>query len=97
MKKKTIVAFEPLEDRVLIYVEPEVKNTSGVILPNAEDPVKDEAVVVKIGPGTVQYPVTVFPGDEVLIREGGGKKVIIEDIEYLLIRQSDCLAITGRA
>lgn len=97
MVKKTIVDFEPLEDRVLIYVEPEEAPTSGVILPKAEPVSKTEAVVVKAGPGTTQYPVTVFPGDCIIFREGAGTPVEIEEINYLLVRQSDCHAIIGRA
>lgn len=95
----------PCGDLVLLAEREQVKRTSTIImLPGAEgDYIYAE--VVKAGPGLYTYngvriPMTVKPGDTVLLHKsnaGDQKKVILEETEYLLIRESELLMISQSA
>ncbi len=95
MKKQKI---QPLSDRVLLLdiSEDKKKTKSGIILPdsnNKSDGIK-KAQVVAVGPGRYDgddlIPMTLKPGDEVIYT--WGEKIVIEEQDYFLVRESDILA-----
>lgn len=85
---------KPLADRVLI--EPtaaEEVTVSGIIIPDSakEKPLKGK--VLAAGDGTKDEPMTVKAGDTVLYGKYAGTEIKLDDTIYLIMRQSDILAI----
>ena len=88
------VSVKPLADRVLVEpAEAETKTASGIIIPDTakEKPMKGK--VIAVGAGKKDEPVTVKAGDEVLYGKYAGTEINIEGVDYLIMRESDILAI----
>ena len=90
--------IKPLADRVVIKMcEAEETTKSGIILTSAEKEKPQIAEVTEVGPGGLvdgkEVKMTVKSGDKVLISEYAGTKVKLEGEEYIIVRQSDILAI----
>jgi len=91
--------LKPLEDRVV--VEPKQaddKTASGIILPDTAQEKPQEATIVAIGPGKASdsgtiVKMTVKVGDNVLYGKYSGSEVTVDGKEYLIMRESDILAI----
>ena len=89
---------KPLSDRVLVkpLEEGEVKK-GGIIIPDTakERPMHGE--IIEAGPGRVEdgksVPMEVKKGDKVLYGKYSGTEVTIENVEHLIMRESDILAI----
>lgn len=92
-------SFKPLYDRVLVErVAAETKTKGGIMLPEKSQGKVLEATVVSAGLGLRNekgelVALTVKPGDRVLLPEYGGTKVIVEDKEYSIFRESDLLGV----
>ncbi len=90
--------IKPLADRVVIKMcEAEETTKSGIILTSAAKEKPQIAEVTEVGPGGLvdgkEVKMTVKSGDKVLISEYVGTKVKLEGEEYIIVRQSDILAI----
>jgi chaperonin GroES len=90
--------IKPLSDRVVIKsVEQEETTKSGIVLPGSakEKPVMAE--VVEVGPGGLvdgkEVTMHVKKGDKVLYSKYSGTEVKLDKVEYIIVRQSDILAI----
>ena len=86
--------LKPLADRVLIRLEAkEEKTKSGIFLPDTakEKPLKGE--VVAIGHGTKDEEMVLKVGDTVLYGQYAGTELDVEGTKYLIMRQSDVLAV----
>ncbi len=84
----------PLADRVLVApVEAETKTASGLIIPDTAKEKPQKGIVVAVGPGKKDEPLTVKEGDAVLYGKYSGTELKIEGTEYLMMRESDILAI----
>lgn len=86
--------IKPLADRVL--VEPaaaEEKTASGIIIPDTAKEKPQKGKVVAVGPGKKDEPTVVKVGDEVLYGKYAGTELNIEGVDYLIMRESDILAI----
>ncbi|MBL4643960.1 MAG: co-chaperone GroES [Flavobacteriaceae bacterium] len=86
--------IKPLADRVL--VEPaaaETKTASGLIIPDNAKEKPQKGIVVAIGTGTKDEPLTVKVGDTVLYGKYAGTELKLEGSDYLMMRESDILAI----
>ena len=88
----------PLADRVVLkMVEAEETTRGGIILTGTAKEKPSVAEIIAVGPGGVVdgNPVTmsVKPGDKVLIDKYAGSKITLEDVEYIIVRQGDILAI----
>ena len=86
--------IKPLADRVLILpAAAEEKTISGIIIPDSakEKPLKGS--VVAVGNGTKDEDMVVKPGDVVLYGKYAGTEIELEGEKYLIMRQSDLLAI----
>lgn len=86
--------IKPLADRVLI--EPtaaEKKTLSGIIIPDTakEKPLRGK--VLAVGQGTKDDPMILKAGDEVLYGKYAGTEIELEGTKYLIMRQSDVLAV----
>lgn len=92
MAKK--VNITPLHDRVI--VEPaaaEEKTASGIIIPDSAKEKPQRGVVVAAGPGKKDEPMSVKAGDTVLYGKYAGTEISLEGSDYLIMRESDILAV----
>ncbi len=93
--------IKPLGDRVVVQVmEREEKTKGGIVLPDTAKERPQEGKVVAAGPGRTldngeRVPLEVKVGDRVLFSKYGGTEVKIDGEEYLILRESDILAVTG--
>ena len=88
------MSIKPLADRVLIKpADAEEKTASGIIIPDSakEKPLKGE--VIAAGNGTKDEEMVLKEGDQVLYGKYAGTEIEIDDTKYLIMRQSDVLAI----
>jgi chaperonin GroES len=88
------VNIKPLADRVL--VEPaaaEEKTAGGIIIPDTAKEKPQRGVVVAVGNGKPEEPMTVKVGDKVLYGKYSGSELVLEGTDYLIMRESDILAI----
>ncbi|MDP3463050.1 MAG: co-chaperone GroES [Bacteroidales bacterium] len=86
--------IKPLADRVV--VEPaaaEKKTASGIIIPDTAKEKPQRGTIVAVGDGTKDNPMTVKVGDNVLYGKYAGTEFTIEGKEYLIMRESDVIAI----
>ena len=88
----------PLADRVVLkMVEVEETTKGGIILTGAAKEKPSIAEVISVGPGGMvdgnSVIMTVKAGDKVIIDKFAGTKVTLEDVEYIVVRQGDILAI----
>ena len=88
----------PLADRVVLkMVEVEETTKGGIILTGAAKEKPSIAEVISVGPGGMvdgnNVTMSVKAGDKVIIDKFAGTKVTLEDIEYIVVRQGDNLAI----
>ena len=92
--KMAKVNIKPLADRVL--VEPaaaELKTAGGIIIPDTAKEKPQRGIVVAIGNGKKDEPITVQVGDTVLYGKYSGTEISVEGKDYLIMRESDILAI----
>lgn len=88
----------PLADRVILQmVEVEETTKGGIILTGTAKEKPSIAEVISVGPGGMvdgkDVVMTVKVGDKVITNQYAGNKVTLEDEEYIIVRQSDILAI----
>ncbi|MCH2218162.1 MAG: co-chaperone GroES [Flavobacteriales bacterium] len=86
--------IQPLADRVL--VEPaaaETTTASGIIIPDTAKEKPQKGIVVAIGTGKKDEPLTVNVGDNILYGKYAGTELKLEGKDYLMMRESDILAI----
>jgi len=88
------MSVKPLADRVL--VEPaaaESKTVGGIIIPDTAKEKPQKGIVVAVGPGKKDEPLTVKEGDNVLYGKYSGTEISVDGKDYLIMRESDILAI----
>jgi chaperonin GroES len=86
--------IQPLSDRVLVEASnAETKTSSGIIIPDTAQEKPQEGVVIAIGKGKKDEPMTVKNGDKILYGKYSGTEIKFEGKEYLIMKESDILAI----
>ena len=86
--------IKPLADRVLVEPkEAETKTASGLYIPDTAKEKPQEGKVIAAGPGKKDEPMEVKAGDEVIYGKYAGTEVTVEGKKYLIVKQSDILAI----
>jgi chaperonin GroES len=84
----------PLHDRVVVKpAAAEEKTSGGIIIPDTAKEKPQRGEVVAAGPGKKDEPVTVKAGDLVLYGKYAGTEIVVEGNDYLIMRESDILAI----
>mgnify|MGYP000279198488 CR=1 FL=1 len=88
----------PLSDRVILkMVETEETTKGGIILTGSAKEKPSVAEVISVGPGGMvdgkEVTMTVKKGDKVITSKYSGTEVKLDDEEYVVVRQSDILAI----
>jgi chaperonin GroES len=87
------LSIKPLADRVV--VEPaaaETKTASGIIIPDSAKEKPQEGIIVAVGAGKKDEPLTVKVGDKVLYGKYSGTELKLNGKDYLIMRESDILA-----
>jgi len=92
------MAIKPLLDRVLIKrLESEETTKSGIVLPGSAQEKPQMAEVIEVGPGGVvdgkEITMTLKKGQNVIYSKYSGTEVKFDGEEYIIVRQSDVLAI----
>ncbi|WP_040205611.1 co-chaperone GroES [Neobacillus jeddahensis] len=93
--------LRPLGDRIIIeLVESEEKTASGIVLPDSAKEKPQEGKVVAVGTGRVlesgeRVALDVAVGDRIIFSKYGGTEVKYQGVEYLILRETDILAIVG--
>ena len=88
------INIKPLADRVLI--EPaaaETKTSSGLYIPDTAKEKPQKGIVVAVGSGTKENPMTVKAGDHVLYGKYAGTELQHAGKDFLIMKESDILAI----
>ena len=91
--------IQPLDDRVVVEVlEKEEKTAGGIFLPQTAKEKPQQGKVIATGPGKVldsgeRAPVKVKKGDVVIFAKYSGTEVEVNGKEYLIMRESDLLAV----
>ena len=88
------LSIKPLADRVVI--EPalaEQKTASGIIIPDTAKEKPQKGVVVAVGPGTKDNPMTLKVGDVVIYGKYAGTEIHLEGKDYMIMRENDVIAI----
>jgi chaperonin GroES len=94
--------LKPLGDRIVIeLVESEEKTASGIVLPDSAKEKPQEGKVIAVGTGRVlesgeRVALEVAEGDRIIFSKYAGTEVKYEGNEYLILRESDILAIVGK-
>ena len=88
------MTIKPLADRVLIEPkEAETKTASGIFIPDTAKEKPQQGKVVAVGNGKKDEPMELKVGDEVLYGKYSGTEVKLNKEEYIIVKQSDILAI----
>lgn len=88
------VKIKPLADRVLVEPQAaEEKTKSGIIIPDSAKEKPQRGKVVAAGPGSKDEKMEVKVGDIVLYGKYAGTELNVEGKDYLIMRQSDILAV----
>lgn len=88
------VKIKPLADRVLVEPAPaEEKTAGGIIIPDTAKEKPQRGKVVAVGNGKPEEPITVKVGDMVLYGKYSGTELAHDGKDYLIMRESDILAI----
>ena len=86
--------IKPLADRVVIEPkQAETKTASGLYIPDSAKEKPQQGTVIAAGPGKKDEPMEVKVGDAVLYGKYAGTEVTVDGEKYLIVRQSDILAI----
>ncbi len=90
--------IKPLLDRVLIkMIEAEETTKSGIILSSGSQEKPQIAEVIEVGPGGIidgeKVEMQIKKGDKVITSKYSGTEVKYEGTEYIIVKQSDILAI----
>ncbi|MGB7343075.1 MAG: co-chaperone GroES [Pirellulaceae bacterium] len=98
-KKKTKVRLQPMGERIVVQrEESETTTAGGIVLPDSAKEKPARGTVVAIGSGKILDDGTrsvsqLKEGDNVLFTSYAGETVEIDDVEYLLMREEDVLAV----
>jgi chaperonin GroES len=86
--------IKPLADRVVIEPkEAETKTASGLYIPDTAKEKPQQGKVLAVGSGKKDEPMEVKVGDVVLYGKYAGTEITLDDKKYLIVKQSDILAI----
>ena len=86
--------IKPLSDRVLVEpAQAEEKTAGGIIIPDTAKEKPQKGIIVAVGNGKKDEPMTVKVGDNVLYGKYAGTEITVEGTDYLIMKESDIYAI----
>ncbi|HUQ20609.1 MAG TPA: co-chaperone GroES [Gemmatimonadaceae bacterium] len=98
MATKTSTKVVPLADRVVVRASEETEQMrGGLFIPDTAKEKPQQGEIVAVGPGKYEdgklVPMTVKVGDKVLYGKYSGTEVKLDDDDFLILRESDVLAV----
>src|ERR1041384_750922 len=98
MATKNAVALKPLADRVVVRALEETESMrGGLYIPDTAKEKPQQGEIVAVGPGRFdegkRVPMDVKVGDKVLYGKYSGTEVTLDGEQYLILRESDVLAV----
>ena len=85
--------IQPLADRVIVLPAPAEEKVGGIIIPDTAKEKPLNGTIVAVGEGTKDEKMILKEGDNVLYGKYAGTELEYEGKKYLMMRQSDVLAI----
>lgn len=85
--------IQPLADRVLVLPAPAEEKVGGIIIPDTAKEKPLNGTIVAVGEGTKDEKMILKEGDNVLYGKYAGTELEYKNKKYLMMRQSDVLAI----
>ena len=98
-KKKASVRLQPIGERIVVQREASEETTAGgIVLPDSAKEKPARGTVIAVGSGKLlddgsRGESQLSEGDHVLFSSYAGETVEIDDVEYLLMREDDVLAV----
>jgi chaperonin GroES len=102
-RRKAAMQIKPLADRVVVKpLEETEQMKGGLYIPDTAKEKPQQGEVVAVGPGRVsdegkRIEIELKVGDRVIYGKYSGTEVTIADEEYLILRESDVLAVVANA
>ena len=93
LKYIAIMKIKPLADRVLVHAAPAEEKVGGIIIPDTAKEKPQRGKVIAVGQGTKDEAMVLKEGDVVLYGKYAGTELENEGEKYLMMRQSDVLAV----
>jgi chaperonin GroES len=88
------LSIKPLADRVVVEpAQAEEKTAVGIIIPDTAKEKPQKGLIVAVGNGKKDEPITVKVGDSVLYGKYSGTEITIDGKDYLIMRESDIFAV----
>lgn len=99
-KSDAAVKVQPLADRVVVKATEEAEQMrGGLYIPDTAKEKPQQGEIVAVGPGRFEegarVPMDLKVGDKVLYGKYSGTEVTVENEQYLILRESDVLAVVG--
>ena len=91
--------FRPLHDRIVVErIDAEAKSAGGIIIPDTAQEKPSQGKVVAVGPGGRDetgklIPIDLKAGDRVLFGKWSGTEVKIDNVDYLIMKESDIMGV----
>jgi chaperonin GroES len=91
--------LQPLADHVVVKpIAKEEVTKGGIYLPDTAKEKPQEGEIVAVGPGRMtdegkRIPIEVKVGDRVIYSKYGGSEIKVDDVEMMILRESDILAV----
>jgi chaperonin GroES len=101
VKDKSKVKLVPLGDRLVVQREASEERTAGgILLPDSAKDKPTRGVIIAVGDGRIldngsRAPLQVKTGDKVLFTSYAGEQIDVDGEEYLLMNESEVLAVLG--
>ena len=87
--------IQPLADRVLVLPAPAEEKVGGIIIPDTAKEKPQRGRIIAVGQGTKDETMVLKENDIVLYGKYAGTELEYEGEKYLIMRQSDVLAVLG--
>ena len=87
--------IKPLADRVLVLPAPAEEKVGGIIIPDTAKEKPHRGRIIAVGQGTKDETMVLKENDIVLYGKYAGTELEYEGEKYLIMRQSDVLAVLG--
>ena len=88
--------IKPLADRILVLPAQAEEKVGGIIIPDTAKEKPQHGTIVAAGNGTKDEEMVLKEGDEVLYGKYSGTELEVQGTKYLIMRQSDVLAVVQK-
>jgi chaperonin GroES len=103
MAQEKQMKFRPLHDRVVVKrIDPDAKSAGGIIIPDTAQEKPSQGEIIAVGSGGRDEsgkltPIDLKVGDHVLFGKWSGTEVKLDDVDYLIMKESDIMGVLDGA